>query len=181
MIQAIQVSQLKANIIQVISNNADAQGLKLAQEAGIETKVIPSKGNTHFFSDLKNTLSLFEFDFIVLAGFMRIIPEDIVQEYKHRIINIHPSLLPQFPGLDAQRQALEAGANESGCTVHLVDEGCDTGPILAQAKVPIIANDTVESLSARILVEEHKILAQTLEKIRQKGFKVQERQVLFNT
>lgn len=147
----------------VISNNPDAKGLKIAQKLGVATKVIQSKGftGTRWEYDQKIIQVLEENGvtpkngLVCLAGFMRIISSEFSAKYKNRIINIHPALLPAFPGLHAQRQALEHGVKYSGCTVHYVDSGVDTGPIILQEIVPVKDGDTEETLSKRILAKEH--------------------------
>lgn len=147
----------------VISNNPDAKGLKIAQKLGIATKVIQSKGftGTRWEYDQKIIQVLEENGvtpkngLVCLAGFMRIISSEFSAKYKNRIINIHPALLPAFPGLHAQKQALDHGVKYSGCTVHYVDSGVDTGPIILQEIVPVKDGDTEETLSKRILAKEH--------------------------
>ena len=149
----------------VISNKPDAKGLKIAKRLGVNTDVVESKGfnGTRWEYDKKIIKVLTKNGvnpkngLVCLAGFMRIIGPEFVKKYKNRIINIHPALLPAFPGLDSQRQALEYGAKFTGCTVHFVDAGMDTGSIIMQAVVKIKENDTAESLSKRILRQEHKI------------------------
>ena len=149
----------------VISNNPDAKGLKIAKRLGVNTDVVESKSfeGTRWEYDKKIIKVLTKngvtpkSGLVCLAGFMRIISPEFVKKYKNRIINIHPALLPAFPGLDSQRQALEYGAKFTGCTVHFVDAGMDTGSIIMQAVVKIKENDTAESLSKRILRQEHKI------------------------
>ncbi|NDB32245.1 MAG: phosphoribosylglycinamide formyltransferase [Thaumarchaeota archaeon] len=147
----------------VISNNPDAKGLKIAQKLGVATKVIQSKGftGTRWEYDQKIIQVLEENGvtpkngLVCLAGFMRIISSEFSAKYKNRIINIHPALLPAFPGLHAQKQALDHGVKYSGCTVHYVDSGVDTGPIILQEIVPVKDGDTEETLSKRILAKEH--------------------------
>ncbi len=144
----------------VLSDNASAQALEHARNAGVETLFIDPrihKGRRAFGEKAVAELKARGIDTIVLAGFMRIVDAVVVRAFPNRIINIHPALLPLFPGLDAQKQAIEAGVSESGCTVHFVDEGVDTGPIIMQAKVPVLPGDTAETLAARILPEEHRI------------------------
>ena len=149
----------------VISNKEDAKGLKIAKRLGVNTDVVESKGfdGTRWEYDkkiikvLKKNGVTPKNGLVCLAGFMRIISPEFVKKYKNRIINIHPSLLPAFPGLDSQRQALEYGAKYTGCTVHFVDAGTDTGSIIMQAVIRIKENDTADSLSKRILRQEHKI------------------------
>ncbi len=158
---ANQIAQRKldAEIAIVISNRANAPGLEIARERGIPMRVIPSAGLERETYDklLIEELHTHEVDLVCLAGFMRLLSAVFIRAYPGRILNIHPSLLPAFPGLDAQRQALEYGARITGCTVHFVDEFLDSGPIVVQSAVPVLDGDTVESLSARILVQEHLI------------------------
>lgn len=144
----------------VISDNQEAKALELAKEYGVETLYIDPKlhkGRKKYGAEIIRELKSRGIEMICLAGFMRILGENVVDAFPNRTINIHPSLLPAFPGLDVQRRALEAGVEESGCTVHFVDAGVDTGPIIRQAKVKIEKTDSVESLSRRILAEEHRI------------------------
>jgi len=150
-----------AEIAVVISDQLDAGGLSKARERGIETLVIERRGRTREEHDreIVAALKAREVDLVCLAGYMRVLSREFLDAYRGRILNIHPSLLPSFPGLDAQRQALEHGAKETGCTVHFVDETLDGGPIIAQRTVPVYEGDTVESLSARILVREHELYA----------------------
>ena len=142
----------------VFSNNPNAKGLEYAAETGIKTIVIPSKNRSdrvEYDKEIINALSEYNIDLICLAGYMRIVTEELVEAYKNKIINIHPALLPSFPGLHAQKQALDYGVKVSGCTVHFVDGGMDTGPIILQKTVPVYDNDTEDTLSARILEQEH--------------------------
>lgn len=146
------------HIAVVFSNNPNAKGLEYAEKAGIKTIVIPSKNRSdraEYDKEIINALSEYNIDLICLAGYMRIITEELVEAYKNRIINIHPALLPAFPGLHAQKQALDYGVKVSGCTVHFVDGGMDTGPVILQKTVPVYDNDTEDTLSARILEQEH--------------------------
>ena len=154
---AIQAGRLAAEIAIVISNRADAPGLESARRRGLNAVLIPSKGRVREEHDAAviSALQQAQVDLVVLAGYMRLLSPAFVQAFPHRILNIHPSLLPDFPGLDAQKQALEAGAKVSGCTVHFVDEHLDHGPIILQRTVPILEGDDVLSLSARILEQEH--------------------------
>ena len=165
LIDAKQTGQIQSQIVGVISNKADAAALTRAQNAGIPTQVIPSRGrdNSIFFSELLQAVMTLSPDWVVLAGFMKILPATFVKALWGKIINIHPSLLPLFPGLNAQEQALRAGASETGCTVHFVDEGCDTGPILLQKKIAILPNDTPEILSQRLLPYEHAGLVEAIQ------------------
>jgi len=158
----VQAGKIPAEIAVVISNKPEALGLSRAQEMGLETRFIPSKGKEReaFDREVAAVLREFKVDLVCLAGFMRILSPYFVREFPRRILNIHPALLPSFPGEDAQRQALEYGVKFTGCTVHLVDEGVDTGPIVCQAIVPVQDDDTAETLAARILHEEHRIYSE---------------------
>jgi len=156
-----------AEVAIVISDKRDAAGLESAIERGIETRVIERGARTrqHHDREIVSALASRQIDLVCLAGYMRVLSSEFIDAYRGRILNIHPSLLPQFPGLDAQRQALEHGAKVSGCTVHFVDETLDGGPIVMQREVPVNDDDTVENLSARILVEEHKLYAEAVAKV----------------
>src|SRR5713226_2813539 len=153
-----------AEIAIVNSDKTDAAGLDKAKERGIETLVIERGGRKREEHDREvvAALSAKNVDLVCLAGYMRVLSREFIAAYRGRILNIHPSLLPAFPGLDAQRQALEHGVKTSGCTVHFVDETLDGGPIIAQRVVPVCDDDTLESLSARILTEEHKLYPETV-------------------
>jgi len=146
-----------AEIAVVISDQREAKGLEIARERGIKTVVVERRGRKREEHDreIVSVLRDERVDLICLAGYMRVLSPFFVDAFKNRILNIHPSLLPLFPGLDAQRQALEHRVNESGCTVHFVDNTLDGGPIIAQRTVPVLAADTVDILSARILEQEH--------------------------
>ena len=148
-----------AEIAIVISDKANARGLGLAKERGIETRVVERRGRSReeHEREIISILREHQVDLVCLAGYMRLLSPCFIEAFRKRILNIHPSLLPAFPGLDAQRQALEHGVKVSGCTVHFVDETLDGGPIIAQRVVPVMEGDTVETLSVRILQEEHKI------------------------
>jgi phosphoribosylglycinamide formyltransferase 1 len=148
-----------AELAIVISDKRDAAGLQKAQARGIETLVIERAGRTREQHDREiiAALKTRQVDLVCLAGYMRVLSAEFINAYRDRILNIHPSLLPAFPGLNAQQQALEHGAKVSGCTVHFVDETLDGGPIIAQREVPVRADDTIESLANRILIEEHKL------------------------
>jgi phosphoribosylglycinamide formyltransferase 1 len=162
-LKAIKRKKIPINPVIVISNNPDAKGLQIAQKMGVPTEVIPSKGfsGTRWEYDqlIIKTLEKYKVTpksgLVCLAGFMRIISPEFIAKYKNRILNIHPALLPSFPGLHAQKQALDYGVKYSGCTVHFVDSGVDTGPIILQEIVPIKDDDTEETLSRRILAKEH--------------------------
>ena len=148
-----------AEIAIVISDQADAGGLVKAEELGLETLIIERRDRPRVEHDREviAALQARHIDLICLAGYMRVLSREFIDAYRGRILNIHPSLLPSFPGLNAQQQALDHAATSSGCTVHFVDETLDGGPIIAQRAVPVYEDDTAESLSARILIEEHKL------------------------
>jgi phosphoribosylglycinamide formyltransferase-1 len=156
-----------AEIVVVISDKADAAGLALARERGIETLAIERKGRKReeHEGEIIEALRERRVDLICLAGYMRLLSPCFINAFPRRILNIHPSLLPSFPGLDAQRQALEHGVKFSGCTVHFVDETLDGGPIIAQRVVPVLEGDTVELLSARILEQEHQLYAESVRQV----------------
>ena len=161
-----------AEIAIVISDQPDAKGLLIAGERGIKTRVIERRGRKREEHDreIVSVLRDERVDLICLAGYMRVLSPFFVGEFKGRILNIHPSLLPSFPGLDAQRQALEQQASVSGCTVHFVDNTLDGGPIIAQRTVPVVAGDTVETLSARILEQEHILYPEAVAQVLKHGF-----------
>ena len=156
-----------AEIVIVISDKADAPGLALASERGIETRAVERKGRKRADQEeeIIGILRERRVDLICLAGYMRLLSPCFIEAFRGRILNIHPSLLPSFPGLDAQRQALEHGVKFTGCTVHFVDETLDGGPIIAQRVVPVLADDTVETLSARILEQEHELYAEAVRSV----------------
>lgn len=169
-----------AQIALVLSNRENAPGLERARARGISARAIPSKGLEREAYDKLVVAALNEagIDLVCLAGYMRLISPYFVAAFPHRILNIHPSLLPAFPGLEAQRQALDHGAKISGCTVHFVDENLDAGPIVMQAAVAIEDADTVETLSARILREEHRIYAEAVRIVLEGHFRIEGRRVL---
>ena len=171
-----------AEISIVISNREGAPGIEKARARGIEARVIPSKGLEREAYDRLVVAALREkkVDLVCLAGYMRLISPYFVGEFRNRILNIHPSLLPAFPGLEAQRQALEHGAKFSGCTVHFVDENLDAGPIILQAVVPIEDRDTPETLAERILREEHRIYAEAVRIVLEGRYRIEGRRVLIN-
>lgn len=148
----------------VFSNKPSAEGLRHARELGLAVGSIASAGveRTAYDTQVVDLLKQHSIDWVCLAGYMRLLSGGFVSQFPGRILNIHPSLLPAFPGLDAQYQALAHGVKVTGCTVHLVDENLDSGPILLQSAVPVLDGDTVDSLSARILVEEHKIYSEAI-------------------
>ena len=153
-----------AEIPVVISDKSGARGLELARERGIEALAIERRGRNREEHEREIVAVLREHcvDLICLAGYMRLLSPCFIEAFRGRILNIHPSLLPAFPGLDAQRQALDHGVKESGCTVHFVDETLDGGPIIAQRSVPVMESDTVDSLSARILKQEHQLYVEAI-------------------
>ena len=156
--------KLAASIAVVISNREDAPGLETARKMGLATVLLPSKGLSRDEHDrqVAAALAAANVDLVVLAGYMRILTAWFVAQFPQRIVNIHPALLPAFPGLDAQHQAWEYGVRYAGCTVHFVDEKMDSGPILAQSVVPVFDSDTAETLSNRILAEEHRIYSEAI-------------------
>jgi phosphoribosylglycinamide formyltransferase 1 len=153
-----------AEIAVVVSDQANAKGLERAKERGLKTIVIQRKGRTREEHDREIVAALkqHKVDFVCLAGYMRLLSPYFITAYRNHILNIHPSLLPAFPGLDAQKQALEQGVELTGCTVHFVDETLDGGPIIAQRRVPVLKGDTEKSLSARILEQEHQLYPEAL-------------------
>lgn len=160
--QAIETGQLHARVGVVISDVPDAGILRLAEKHGAPALHLPpgkfkTKLEPERESELAQTLQAHGVELVVLAGYMRLLKEPLVSAFPRRIINIHPSLLPKFPGLESWRQALDAGETETGCTVHYVDLGMDTGPIIAQERVPILPGDTAETLHARIQEAEHRL------------------------
>ena len=172
---------LDASIAVVISNRPEARGLLLARERGLPAISLPSKGLDREAYDraLIETLREYEPDLICLAGYLRVLSAGFVRQFANRILNIHPSLLPAFPGLDAQRQALDYGVKITGCTVHLVDEYLDAGPVLMQAAVPVLDDDTAEVLSARILVEEHRVYSEAIRLLSERAYRIEGRRVIF--
>lgn len=169
-----------AEIAIVISHREGAPGIERARARGIDARVIPSKGLEREAYDRHVVAALQEkkVDLVCLAGYMRLLSPYFVQAFRGRILNIHPSLLPAFPGLESQRQALEHGAKFAGCTVHFVDENLDAGPIILQSAVPICDDDTVESLSERILAEEHRIYSQAVRIVLEGRFRIDGRRVI---
>ena len=172
--------KLDAEIAIVISNRATAGGLDIARSRGIPMRVIESRGMEREAYDklVIGELRTHDVDLVCLAGFMRLLSAAFVEAYPNRVLNIHPSLLPAFPGLDAQRQALEHGVRITGCTVHLVDEFLDSGPILVQSAVPVLDDDTVASLSARILVQEHVIYPKAIQYLVERRVTLQGRRAI---
>src|ERR1700733_3950131 len=169
-----------AEIAIALSNREDARGIEKARVLGIDARVISSKGLEREAYDKLVVTALQEkrVELVCLAGYMRLLSPQFVAAFHNRILNIHPSLLPAFPGLEAQRQALEHGAKFSGCTVHFVDENLDAGPIVLQACVPIEDNDTPETLAERILREEHRIYTEAVRVVLEGRFRIENRRVL---
>jgi phosphoribosylglycinamide formyltransferase-1 len=176
----VAAGDLEAEIAVVISNRSEAPGLEAARRRGLPAVAIPSKGLDR---EVYDRMAIEELrgrgvELVCLAGFMRLLSATFVRAFPNRILNIHPSLLPSFPGLDAQHQALEHGVRVSGCTVHFVDEYLDAGPILAQAPVPVLDTDTVETLAARILKEEHRIYSEALRIVIGGNYRIEGRRVI---
>ena len=180
---AISSGKLDAEIAVVISDKAHAPGIAIAKERGLQAVVLPSKGlgREEYDRRLADVIDQNRIDLICLAGFMRLLSPQFVQRFPQKILNIHPSLLPAFPGLDVQRQAIDHGVKSSGCTVHFVDEGLDSGPIIQQAVVPVLDHDTAETLAARILVEEHRIYAEAIAKVLAGKYEIAGRRVIATT
>jgi phosphoribosylglycinamide formyltransferase-1 len=180
-LDAIRERRLDAEAAVVISNVESAAGLLKARERGVETLFISHKGRTREEHDreLIDEFARRGIALVCLAGYMRLISELFVRAFHNRILNVHPSLLPAFPGLEAQRQAIEHGAKVSGCTVHLVDEHLDHGPIVMQRAVEVREDDTVDTLSARILEEEHRIYPLAIGRVLAPGFRVEGRHTFF--
>ena len=179
-LKTVKKKKIPINPAIVISNKQDAKGLKIAEKMGVKIEIIKSEGfkGSRVEYDKKVISVLTKYGvtpkngLVCLAGFMRIISPEFVKKYKNRIINIHPALLPAFPGLNSQKQALDYGAKVSGCSVHFVDAGMDTGPVIIQAAVKISKDDTEESLSKRILKEEHRIYPEAVNLFARKKIKV---------
>ena len=171
---------LDASIAVVISNRPEARGLVTARAGGLNAVCLPSKGIDREVYDgtVIEELERNQVDLVCLAGYMRLLSGKFIRRFPNRILNIHPSLLPAFPGLDAQRQALDHGVRISGCTVHFVDEDLDSGPILIQAAVPVFDDDTVETLSARILIEEHRIYPEAIGIVLSGMYRIEGRRVI---
>ena len=177
-IDAVADGRIEAGIAVVISNRPAAGGLDRAARAGIETCVLSHKDfstREDYDRALTGQLRQCGVDLVLLAGFMRLLSATFVESFPHAILNVHPSLLPSFPGVDAQRQALEHGVKVTGATVHLVTPELDAGPIVLQAPVPVLDDDTVETLSARILAEEHRIYPDAIATVLRGGWRVQGR------
>ncbi|HEY1342482.1 MAG TPA: phosphoribosylglycinamide formyltransferase [Bryobacteraceae bacterium] len=171
---------IPAEIAVVISNRAEARGLEVAHSRGLNAVCIPSKGLDREVYDrmLLAELEKQQVDLVCLAGFMRLLSGTFIRRFPDRILNIHPSLLPAFPGLDAQHQALEHGVKITGCTVHFVDEDLDAGPIVLQTAVPVRDDDTVDSLAGRILEQEHRIYSEAIRIVLEGRFRIEGRRVI---
>jgi phosphoribosylglycinamide formyltransferase 1 len=180
-IDAIEAGKLDARIEVVLSNKADAQGLTRAQRHGIPTEIFDHKNfasREAYDEAVVDLLRRRGVDLVVLAGFMRLLSPVFIKAYSNRIMNIHPALLPAFPGLKVQEKAVEHGVRFSGCTVHFVNEECDEGPIIIQAVVPVYSDDTGEALAARILKQEHRIYPRAIQLYAEGRLKVVGRKVL---
>ncbi len=177
---SIAAGRLAAEIAIVISNRADAPGLESAKRRGLKALLIPSKGRTREEHDEEVVAALkgAQVDLVCLAGYMRLLSPEFVRAFPNRIVNIHPSLLPAFPGMEAQKQALEYGVKITGCTVHFVDEHLDHGPIILQKTVPVLEGEDVHALSARILEQEHLAYSEAIELVLSGEVEVQERRVV---
>ncbi len=175
----VAAGKLEAEIAVVLSNRQNAPGLEIAREMGIPALAIPSKGMDREVYDKLLVAKLREYgvELVCLAGYMRLLSAGFVRAFEGKILNIHPSLLPAFPGLDAQHQAIDHGVKIAGCTVHFVDEFLDSGPIILQAAVPVLDEDTPETLSARILEQEHRIYTEALRIVLSGNYRVVGRRV----
>lgn len=182
LLDAISEGRLDAEVAVVISNIEGAAGLQKARERGVETLFINHKGRTREEHDgeMIRELKRRDVSLVCLAGYMRLVSPAFVRAFENRVLNIHPSLLPAFPGLDAQRQALEHGVKVSGCTVHIVDEELDHGAIVIQRTVAVRDDDTVETLSARILEQEHRVYAEAVAVVLSKEFRVEGRRTFYS-
>ena len=182
--RAIADGRLNAKIVIVVSNRPDAPGLARARELGLSAHCFDHRqypAREAHEEDVLRAIAESEADFIVLAGYMRLLSPAFVAAYPHRILNIHPSLLPAFPGVDAQAQALRYGVRVSGCTVHFVDENLDAGPIIVQRAVPVLDGDTAESLAGRILEQEHEAYVEALSALSTRQWRVEGRRVIFES
>jgi phosphoribosylglycinamide formyltransferase-1 len=180
-IDAIGRGELAATIAVVVSNRADAGGLLRAREAGIETQVLDHREygeRSSYDRAIVNLLKAQDVSLVCLAGFMRLVGPTLLEAFPNAVLNIHPSLLPSFPGVDAQKQALDHGVRFSGATVHLVTGELDNGPIVAQAAVPVFDDDTRDVLAARILIEEHKLYPEAIRTMLDGGWRVEGRKFL---
>ncbi|HEX4952539.1 MAG TPA: phosphoribosylglycinamide formyltransferase [Thermoanaerobaculia bacterium] len=179
---AIERGEVPARIVLVASNEPEAPGLSKARELGLPTATVPHRDVGGQAAHERNLLAALEQagpEWVCLAGYMRLLSATFIARYRWRILNVHPSLLPAFPGLEAQRQALDYGARVSGCTVHLVDEGLDSGPIVEQRAVRVLDTDTPEDLAARILAEEHLAYPAALRRLLVESWEVRGRRLVF--
>jgi phosphoribosylglycinamide formyltransferase-1 len=178
---AIADGRLNATVAVVVSNRADAAGLQHARESGVPAEVLDHRQfrtRAEFDEALVDRLRGYDVNLVCLAGFMRLLGPAFVLAFPHAILNVHPSLLPAFPGVDAQRQAIAHGVKVAGCTVHFVTEELDAGPIVMQATVPVLADDSADSLAARILVEEHRIYPAAIARILEGGWHIDGRRFI---
>ena len=182
LIDAIRAGHIDAEASVVISNIETAAGLEKARERGVETLFINHKGRSREEHDREVAAEMKRrgVELVCLAGYMRLVSADFIRAFENRILNIHPSLLPAFPGLDAQRQTIEHGVKITGCTVHIVDEELDHGPIVLQRAVEVRDDDTVETLSARILEQEHIAYAEAVRRVLAPGFRIKGRRTFFS-
>ena len=186
-LRAVKKQNIPIEPVVVISNKPSAKGLGIARKLGVKTEIVESKGfqgnRWEYDQKIMDVLTKYGITskncLICLAGFMRILSPEFIKKYKNCILNIHPAILPAFPGLDAQKQAINYGVKYSGCTVHFVDDGVDTGPIIVQALVRVKNDDTEEALTKRILAKEHKAYPEAVRLIAQKKIKVVGRKVKF--
>ena len=186
-LRAVKKQNIPIEPVVVISNKPSAKGLRIARKYGVKTEIVESKGfqgnRWEYDQKIMDVLTKYGITskncLICLAGFMRILSPEFIKKYKNCILNIHPAILPAFPGLDAQKQAINHGVKYSGCTVHFVDDGVDTGPIIVQALVRVKNDDTEEALTKRILAKEHKAYPEAVRLIAQKKIKVVGRKVKF--
>ncbi|HEV8524285.1 MAG TPA: phosphoribosylglycinamide formyltransferase [Terriglobales bacterium] len=179
----VDAGRIPARIAVVISNRADAPGLEIARQRGLDARVIPSKGKQREEHDREVAAVLKEkqVDLVCLAGYMRLLSPWFCQQFSYRILNIHPALLPAFPGLEGQKQALEHGVKVSGCTVHFVDEQLDHGPIIVQRTVPVYDSDDEHTLAARILEQEHIAYSEAINFVLEGSFEIVGRRVVLRT
>jgi phosphoribosylglycinamide formyltransferase-1 len=183
LIDSGRAGRLGGEIAIVLSNVEAAAGLDRARRAGIPTAFRDHRGRhrEEFDSEIAGILTHHQVELVCLAGYMRLLSADFVRAFRGRLLNVHPSLLPAFPGLEAQRQALEYGVKVSGATVHFVDEGLDSGPIVSQEAVPVHEDDTVEALSARILEAEHRIYPEAVRRLLTARYRLDGRRVVFES
>lgn len=180
LVEAMREGRIGARAVVVVSNEPDAPGLAAARKRGVAVEVVPHRGlapRERHERAVIDVLRRHEVDLVCLGGYMRLLSPLFVEAFPQRILNVHPSLLPAFPGLHAQRQALEHGVKITGCTVHVVDERCDHGPIVLQAAVPVLDDDTEEALSRRILAEEHRIYPEAVRLFFGRGLAIEGRRV----